>query len=144
MGACASKPKDLDTQEAPIPEAPLSPQKTDIHAAPEMQENKEDGEETKKEETLVDLTEPAQEAPKAEEAAVETETRKAEAVLGETTSTAAVVEKVSIEEDNKAKKVGDEDEKKKEEVVAVADEVVVASPAIAAVTEVKTETPVTA
>ncbi|KZV44512.1 putative serine/threonine-protein kinase kinX-like [Dorcoceras hygrometricum] len=50
MGGCASKPKDLDTKEAPA--APEEPQ--------QAQEINKDGDETKKEEPLlVDVSEPA-------------------------------------------------------------------------------------
>ena len=65
MGGCASKPKDFDSHSAPLPaEAPATPKKAEGETVP--QENKEGGE-TKKEEPLIDISEPAQEAQKSEE-----------------------------------------------------------------------------
>ncbi|XP_060206385.1 uncharacterized protein LOC132634100 [Lycium barbarum] len=69
MGACASRPKDLDKELAPAPvEEPATPKKTE-QETPAPQEKK-DGEEAKKEEPLVDVSEPAPEAPKIEEVTV--------------------------------------------------------------------------
>ncbi|XP_075485211.1 uncharacterized protein LOC142524937 [Primulina tabacum] len=80
MGGCASKPKDLDSKEAPAPveapapaEAPVAaetaaaPAEVEAEAVPV--ENKDGNE--KKEEPLVDLSEPAREAPNEETAATE-------------------------------------------------------------------------
>ncbi|KAJ8536976.1 hypothetical protein K7X08_035377 [Anisodus acutangulus] len=67
MGACASRPKDLDKELAPAPaEEPATPKKTEEETrAPH--EEKKDGEETKKQEPLIDVSEPAPEVPKIEE-----------------------------------------------------------------------------
>ncbi|XP_073021104.1 uncharacterized protein [Primulina eburnea] len=79
MGGCASKPKDLDSKEAPAPvEAPApaeAPVAAETPAAPaEVEgavpvENKDGNQ--KKEEPLVDLSEPAPEALNEETAATE-------------------------------------------------------------------------
>ncbi|XP_019200157.1 PREDICTED: uncharacterized protein LOC109193797 isoform X2 [Ipomoea nil] len=106
MGACASMPKDLKKQDAAIPEAPVTPKKPDVPLIPE--ENKDmDGEETMKEEPLVDLSEPAPEAPKAAADVVPEPTSEP---AGEETPVAA------IQEDN-APKV---EEKKEAEAVTEA------------------------
>ncbi|CAL5405511.1 unnamed protein product [Camellia sinensis] len=61
MGGCASRPKDLDTNQEPIhAEDPTTPNKDEG-------ENEENGGETKKEEPSVDASEPAQVDPKSEE-----------------------------------------------------------------------------
>ncbi|KAL3521730.1 hypothetical protein ACH5RR_019879 [Cinchona calisaya] len=62
MGGCASKPKDLDTQEAPAP-------------VENPQDKAQETSETKTEEPLVDLSE---EAPKVEEAAAAETTKPVE------------------------------------------------------------------
>ncbi|XP_059302605.1 uncharacterized protein LOC132054645 [Lycium ferocissimum] len=85
MGACASRPKDLDRDLAPAPvpaEDPVSPK------GETTPQEKKDGEETKKEEPLIDVSEPAAEAPKIEEV---------------TTETKAVVEAESVNKEETAK-----------------------------------------
>ncbi|VFQ63614.1 unnamed protein product [Cuscuta campestris] len=124
MGACASKPKDLDSQEAAVPEAPLSPKKPDLVQA------EDNGEETtmKEAEPLVDLADPA-ESKAAEEVAVDAAVDAAKPAVAadvvpavETTAPMAAVAAV-VEEDKAAATKAEE---KKEEVAA---EVVVAAAA---------------
>lgn len=117
MGACASKPKDSKKNDAAIPEAPITPKKPDVQSTPEPL-NK-DGEETMKEEPLVDLSEPAPEAPKAEEVASETAPAAPEIVPKPTPKPAVEDTPATAVEEDKATKV--EDEKEAEAVTEVAE-----------------------
>ncbi|KAM7499851.1 hypothetical protein LguiA_024265 [Lonicera macranthoides] len=86
MGACASKPKDLECNQAPIPsEAPASP--SNPEAQPVPQENSNEGE-NKKEEPLVDISEPAGEEPtkNAEEVKVVSEKESSEVITAKPSS----------------------------------------------------------
>ncbi|KAL3838004.1 hypothetical protein ACJIZ3_022595 [Penstemon smallii] len=131
MGACASRPKDLDYDqvpgEAPAPvDAPVVKEKEIADTVPQ---EKKDGDEIKKEEALVDLSEPAaQEAPKTEEVAKPVEAKPAtEEVV------AAAKTETKIEEAPK--------EEKKEVAESVATPAV-AEVAAAPKTEGKTDAPV--
>ncbi|KAA8540115.1 hypothetical protein F0562_026807 [Nyssa sinensis] len=78
MGGCASKPKALGSGTEPVPrEAPDTPKKAEGETLPQENNN---GGETKKEEPLVDLSEPAEEAPKSEGPSSETAKPTAEKV----------------------------------------------------------------
>ncbi|KAK1399382.1 phosphatidylinositol transfer protein sfh5-like [Heracleum sosnowskyi] len=70
MGGCASRPKDLDV-EAEVPAQ--DPAKTVPEPVSETVPLESTGGEEKKEEPLVDVSAPADEAPKAEEATAEPE-----------------------------------------------------------------------
>ncbi|KAK4719657.1 hypothetical protein R3W88_017995 [Solanum pinnatisectum] len=66
MGACASRPKDLDRDFAP---APVPAEESVTPKADAVPQEKKDGEETKKEEPLIDVS---TEATKIEEVSTET------------------------------------------------------------------------
>ncbi|XP_055831958.1 uncharacterized protein LOC129900900 isoform X2 [Solanum dulcamara] len=83
MGACASRPKDLDRDLAPAP-VPAEESVT-----PEGDVVPQDGEETKKEEPLIDVS---TEAPKIEEVSTETN-----AVVEAEEETAKAAEEVKVE-----------------------------------------------
>ncbi|MCE3217074.1 hypothetical protein HAX54_010265 [Datura stramonium] len=110
MGACASRPKDLDRDLAPAPvpaEDPATPKGDNV-----PQEKKE-GEETKKEEPLIDVSEAAAEAPKIEEVTTETKAVvEAEGVKQE--ETAQPAEEVKVEAVNEEPKEQQPAEDKKE------------------------------
>nr|GMC98653.1 pollen-specific leucine-rich repeat extensin-like protein 1 [Ipomoea batatas] len=113
MGACASKPKDSKKNDAAIPEAPITPKKPDVQSTPEAL-NK-DGEETMKEEPLVDLSEPAPEAPKAAPEIVPEPTPKP--AVEETPATAVEEDKApKVEEEKEAEAVTEVAEAKTEDV----------------------------
>lgn len=63
MGGCASRPKDLDSQQAPVPVD--NPEKAEGQTVPQESTNEA---EAQKEEPSVDLSKPVQEAQKTEEA----------------------------------------------------------------------------
>ncbi|CAN4099195.1 unnamed protein product [Withania somnifera] len=93
MGACASRPKDLDRDMAPAPVPAEDSASPMGDAVPQV---KKDGEETKKEEPLIDVSEAAAEAPKTEEVTTETKAVvEAEGVKKE--ETAKPAEEVKIE-----------------------------------------------
>ncbi|KAM3322544.1 phosphatidylinositol transfer protein sfh5 [Capsicum chacoense] len=108
MGACASRPKDLDRDLAPAPVPVEEPATPKGDAVPQ---EKKDGEETKKEEPLIDVSEPA-----AAEAPVTTETKAvAEAEGGKKEETTAKpAEEVKVEAVKEEPKVQQPAEEKKE------------------------------
>uniref|UniRef100_A0A5B7A9M8 Putative serine/threonine-protein kinase kinX n=1 Tax=Davidia involucrata TaxID=16924 RepID=A0A5B7A9M8_DAVIN len=121
MGGCASKPTDLDSGKEPLPrEAPDTPKKANEAETTLPQENNSGGE-IKKEEPLVDLSEPAQEAPKSEVPSSESKTaEEAEAVSGESKVTAKPTEEDKVVEAANETKEPIKEEEKKEVAVAVA------------------------
>ncbi|CAK9158268.1 unnamed protein product [Ilex paraguariensis] len=119
MGGCASKPNDLDGQPAPLPvpaDTPDSPKNAEGETVPQDNNN---GGEDKKDEPLVNLSEPASEAPKVEdtEAATVVEESKPSEVTSKPTE-----EKVEAQEPTK------EEKKEVADVVAEKPEVLVAAP----------------
>ncbi|XP_055831957.1 uncharacterized protein LOC129900900 isoform X1 [Solanum dulcamara] len=86
MGACASRPKDLDRDLAP---APVPAEESVTPEGDVVPQEKQDGEETKKEEPLIDVS---TEAPKIEEVSTETN-----AVVEAEEETAKAAEEVKVE-----------------------------------------------
>ena len=117
MGGCTSTPKEFDSQAAPLPaEIPSSPKDAKGETVPQENNN---GGEPKKEEPLVDLSEPIPEAPKVEDTSTETKTAEAIVVYDESkpTETSEVASKPT-EEKVEAKEVAKEEKKEVVEVVA--------------------------
>ncbi|CAN4100647.1 unnamed protein product [Withania somnifera] len=90
MGACASRSNDLDRDLAP---APVPAEESVSPKGDHVPQEKKDGEETKKEEPLIDASEAGTEAPRNEEVTTETKA----VVEADKEETAKQAEEVKVE-----------------------------------------------